>query len=186
MPQAKRTRGPNKRKFVRNIRYIPVSVRLEGGRRIELSPRGTRGDSAPVSKEEIDDRLFDANLDLLFELVDEDQVKETRAKQTTNQRVHPALDQIRNPLGEKYEKGVVVQENFADQGVAVGKIDERGEIQRFKAPGSVDNPIPEIPAEVPPEEASDWLARNKNLEGPEAGLGGLKVVSEVQSDKRRK
>lgn len=184
MPDKKEESAPKKRaapqqKFIRNVRYVPVSIRLDTGRKIDLKPRGYRGDCVPVNKTEMQDDKFVGNMGILFEVIPASEAKEVISKQTTNQQsVHPALNQIRNAYGEPYERGVVVEENFDDQSQTVGVISDRGQITRFKAPGTVDQPLPDIPSDVPPEEASDWLARNAKVEGPEAGIAGLKVIKE--------
>jgi hypothetical protein len=166
--------------YIRNIRAVPVSIRLDTGRKLELRPRGQRGDTLPVNTEEMQDEKFLGNQDLLFEVLTGAEGKKVIQKQTTNQQaVHPALSHLRNERGETYERGVVVEENFQDQGSKVAVVDERGQIQRFRAPGSVDNPLPDIPSDVPAEEVADWVARQKNVEGPEAGLGAVKVTKET-------
>jgi hypothetical protein len=168
-----------KQKYIRNTRHVQVSIRLDTGRRIQLQPRGQRGDTVPVNDEEMQDEKFVGNQDLLFELITESEGKNVIAKQTKNQQaVHPALAQIRTPTGEVYSSGVVIEENFTDQGKVVGVVDERGQIQRFRAPGVADQSLPEVPSDVPPKEHADWLARQKTLEGPEAGLGNIKVTKE--------
>lgn len=168
-----------KNKFIRNIRYVPVSVRLGTGRRIDLKPRGMRGDCAPVNKDEMQDEIYMANEGLLFENITSADAEGVISKQTTNQqKAHPALAQLRNSLGEGYSRGVVVEENYDDQGKVMAAVSDRGVIERFKAPGTVDQPLPDIPDDVPPEEASDWVARNSKIEGPEAGLAGLKIVKD--------
>lgn len=179
MPPAKKTtRRVSTQKYIRNTRYVPVSLRLGTGRKINLQPRGNRGDCAPVNKEETNDEIFLGNLGVLFEVISEAEAKEVIGKQTTNQQqIHPALQQLRNAKGEEYERGVVVEENFDDQSKRVAAINDRGMITRFKAPGTTDMPLPEIPDNIPPEEVSDWLAR-QNTEGPEAGLGGLRVTKD--------
>lgn len=169
-------RGTPAQKYVRNTRYVPVGIRLGTGRRINLQPRGQRGDCAPVSKDEMSDEIFLGNVGLVFEVIPAAEAADVISKQTTNQQTaHPALAQLRNSHGDEYERGVVVEENFEDQGKTVAAISDRGMIQRFKAPGTTDQPLPEIPDGVPPEEVSDWVARNTKVEGPEAGLAGLKV-----------
>lgn len=164
-------------KYIRNIRHVPVGIRLGTGRRIELKPRGERGDCAPVQPDEMQDEIFLGNVDLLFEVISTADAKSVISKQTTNQQsVHPALAAMRSPLGEPYTKGVVVEESNEDQGKVVAAVTERGMITRMKAHGSIDNPIVEIPSDVPPEQVSDWVARQKHIEGPEAGLAGQKIV----------
>lgn len=169
-------RGTPAQKYIRNVRYMPVGVRLGTGRRINLQPRGQRGDCAPVSKDEMSDEIFLGNVGLLFEVIPAAEAADVISKQTTNQQAaHPALSQLTNAKGEQYERGVVVEENYDDQGKKVALVSDRGMIQRFKAPGTTDQPMPDVPADVPPEEVADWVARQKNIEGPEAGLAGLKV-----------
>lgn len=164
--------------YIRNIRYVPVAVRLGSGRRIDLKPRGMRGDTAPVSEDEMNDEIFLGNLDLLFEVIGDKDAKDVIKKQVTNQqRVHPALNQLRNSHGNEYEKGVVIEDNINEEGPTVAAVNDRGMITRFKAPGTTDQPLPTIPSDVPPEEVADWIARNAKIEeGPEAGLGGLRVT----------
>lgn len=175
MPPAKKRTG---QQFIRNVRHVPVSIRLGTGRRIELKPRGQRGDTAPVSKDEMVDEIFMGNENLLFEVISSQDAQKVITKQTTNQQnVHPALNQMRNARGEEYKRAVVVEEYTQEARPTVAAVNDRGEITRFKAPGSVDNPLPEIPSDVPAEEVADWLARQKTIEGPEAGLPpGIKVV----------
>ena len=171
---------PTTTRYIRNVRYCQASIRLGSGRRINLQPRGMRGDCAPVSKEEMNDEIFLANSGILYEIITQSEAKQVVEKQTTNQQsTHPALRGLRNAKGEEMEdKGVVVEESNVDQGKAAGSIDERGMITHFHAVGSVDKPLPNVPAHVPPEEQADWLARNNQTEGPEAGLAGAKITME--------
>lgn len=171
---AKKREAP---KYIRNVREVPVGIRLGTGRRIDLKPRGMRGDCAPVNEDEMDDEIFLGNVGLIFEIIPNAEAKKVIEKQTTNQQsVHPALAVMRNALGEEYEKGVVVVEESEAERPVVAAVNNRGMITRFKAPGTEDNPLPIIPDDVPPEEAADWVARQKNVEGPEAGLAGMKVT----------
>lgn len=175
MPAKRKTTG---QQFIRNVRHVQVSLRLGTGRRIELKPRGQRGDTVPVNKDEMVDEIFLGNVGILFEVIPQAEATKIIEKQTTNQQsLHPALAQMRNALGEEYKRAVVVEEHTTESRPVVAAVNDRGEITRFRAPGSVDNPLPEIPADVPAEEAQDWLARQKTVEGPEAGLApGIKVV----------
>lgn len=164
-------------KFIRNIRAVPIGVRLGTGRRIDLRPRGERGDTAPLKPEEEYDEIFLGNVGLLFEVISADEGKTVIAKQTTNQQsVHPALASMRNEYGQEYTKGVVMVEESAEERPVIASVDERGMITRFKAPGTTDKPLPAVPSHVPPEEQADWIARNAKTEGPEAGLAGRQVI----------
>lgn len=163
--------------FIRNIRQVPVGMRLGTGRRIDLRPRGQRGDTVPLKPEEELDEIFIANIGLLFEVISAEESKKIIAKQVTNQQsVHPALATIRNEYGKEYTNGVVMVEETSEERPTIATVDERGMITRFKAPGTTDKPLPEIPSYVPPEEAADWIARNAKAEGPESGLAGRKVI----------
>lgn len=177
MPQRKR--ASSTKQYIRNIRYMPVSIRLSKDRRIELQPRGNRGDCAPVSEEDMDSTAFSLNKDLLFEVITEDEAKSNVEKQTTNQQaVHPALSQLRSPQGETYKKGVVVQENIEVEGTTVGNINERGMITRYDTLGTVDRPF-QGDGTLQTDEVlaqTDEIARDKSLEGPQAGIGNLKVT----------
>jgi hypothetical protein len=141
--------------YIRNVRFVPVSVRLNAGRKFDLRPRGQRGDTVPVSADEMNDEIFLGNLDVLFEVIPASEAHEVIRKQTTNQRkMHPALAQMRNEYGQEYKKGVVMGENTPEQSFDVGSVDEQGNITRTT--------VQEVPENV--------------QEGPEAGLAGLKVT----------
>lgn len=180
MPPAKKPAAKrNTQKYIRNVRYVQVSVRLGSGRRIALQPRGVRGDCAPVNKDEMNDEIFLGNVGILYEVIPAAEAQEVINKQTTNQIAqHPALQQLRNAKGENYSGGVVVEEELERQATNAGTVDERGMITRYSPIGSVEHPLPEVPQSVPPEEASDWIARQKHIEGPAAGLAGQKVTIE--------
>jgi hypothetical protein len=175
--------------YIRNLRYVPCGLRLGTGRRIDLQPRGQRGDLVPIKEEEREDEIFLGNEGLLFEVISATEAQKVLTKQTHNQQArHPALDAMRNEIGEPYESGVVVEESNEEQGRVVATVSDRGMIHRFKAPGTVDQPLPKIPDSVPPEEQADWVARNvRTPEGPEAGLAGIKVIkAEVQTTNQEK
>lgn len=187
----KRTTKPASPEYVRNTRYTPVSCRVSSERRIELKPRGMRGDMAKLSKSEFEDSRVQANLGLIFEPLSKAQAEKVWNDQLTNQQAHhPALDTLRNDKGEEFDnKDIVVkEETFEDQGVVVAELNDgqmvidRGlGIQRFSGMGTQDNPIP-IPADVDPDEQADWVAR-QNIEGPAAGLGNMNVtMDETQKE----
>lgn len=152
-------------KYIRNIRYVPIACRLGvDKRRIELAARGQRGDMVPLKKGDLEDDIFIKNDGLLFEVISGAEAKKILEQQTTNQqtqKAHPALAQIRNPLGEEYEQDAVktkAEPEFNSQGVTVADlteseggegsnydiaIDRRTGIRRAAVPGSEDNPSPE-------------------------------------------
>jgi hypothetical protein len=140
-----------------------------------------------VSKVELEDPRVQANIDLIFEVLTEAQVKKVWEDQLTNQQAHhPAMETLRNDKGEAFDNPsiVVKEQTFNDQGVTVAEladgqmvIDRGMGIQRFTGVGTQDNPIPQVPQDVPADQQADWLAR-QNVEGPAAGLGNLNVKIE--------
>lgn len=177
MPPAKKPatkKRASTQKWIRNTRGVQVSIRLDTGRRIELLPRGRRGDAVPVSAAEMKDEKFILNKGLLFEIITENEAVQVAEKQDTNRlQVHPAMSQIRNAKGEKYEGDVKMETEEQAQGTVVGQVDDRGMITRSDANGTTDNPI-----RVTSEEKLDEVARRTDLEGPEAGIGDIKVTKE--------
>lgn len=175
------------------------------GRPLLLQPRGMRGDIAPLQKDDLSDAILLDNVALGYvELITEAEAKSAIHKQATNRQAsHPALAALRTETGEEYPEGAVkVEEVFEDQGEVVATLDDgqvvfdrTGNIQR-PDPTAIDNadankesPIRNtaidpaqqaLPAGVAgaqsPGEAADALARNKNAQGPAAGLGGIKRV----------
>jgi hypothetical protein len=169
--------------WVRNLHHIPASITLASGRKIALGPRGQRGDSAPISKTEQNDEIFLANTDLIFEVITKAEAQKAIAKQTTNQQaVHPAMQTVRNELGEEYENtSIVVEKPFEEQSVTVAQTDngqiiiDRGiGIRRFEAPGTTGY---ELEGDVVRErqQAQETAANAQSLED---ALGGAKVKVE--------
>jgi hypothetical protein len=191
-------------KHIRNLRNVHVSLHAKG-RRIELAPRGQRGDIVTLERGDQSDQKFMGDQGVLFELITKADADKAVEKQATNmtQARHPALDIIRNSQGDEYgENAVRLEEESEAQGKVVAELDgeeQRGTrfewgvgIRRAAVPGSADRATPDIPDSVAPEDQAayrlehaeeqarlaDELARNKALEGPAAGLGGLKVTKE--------
>lgn len=168
------TKRKPQQKYIRNLRHVPIAFRMgEDKRRIELKPRGQRGDLIPLKKGDQTDDTFLKNVDLLFEVISTSEVDKITENQTTNQttKQHPAMAAIRNELGEEYEGNpVVVEEEFNSQGRVVANLDDSGNIpidrgtgiRRASIPGSEDRPLPDVPDSIPPEEAADWVARNSD------------------------
>jgi hypothetical protein len=198
---AKRT--SSSKKFIRNTNYSPFRIRLErhdqGKKPIHLAPRGTRGDLAPILKEDLSDPDLQANLALgVIEIITEAEAIEVAKKQTVNQQaVHPALAALKNEKGEEYgDNALVLEKSDEERGVVVAEltdgnitVDGRSGIQRRKpgeAPGTpqtvVGAELNHLPEGREAEYLSDVNARRKDLQGPEAGLGGIQriVVNEPQ------
>lgn len=175
MPPAKKPRQvkPSKKNlWIRNLHYVSARITFENssGRRVELTPRGQRGDSAPLQEgEEIDDR-FILNQGLLFEVITAEEASEVVGKQTTNQQArHPSFKSIRNELGEEYDDDEIkITKPFEQQSYAVAEL-ENGEvaidrgvgIRRAKVPGSADHQLPEIPLSIDAHEQSEYLAEQR-------------------------
>lgn len=191
--------------FIRNRYHTEVSLRFErhdGKRRIELKPRGQRGDFAPIQPADLNEPVLIDNVNIgLIELISAGEAAEIASKQTTNQqKVHPALAVLRNELGEEYgDDAIKLEIPFEQQGVVVAElqdgqvvVDNGTGIRRKRAPGqepaSPDYIAGGAPTHHAPagEEAaylSDLRARAKTLEGPEAGLGGIRTVVVEQTQK---
>ena len=71
-------------KHIRNVLGVDVRLTFDSGRRIELAPRGQRGDMVAVSKEELDDPIFLNNLSSLYEVITNAEATKIREKQFTN------------------------------------------------------------------------------------------------------
>jgi len=128
---APRKAAPKKKnvaKFVRNIRNIIVRCTLENGRRIELKPRGERGDMASLTKDEMDDARVIENVGMIWEILESEQAQDILHKQATNQSVNPtAFDQLLNEYGKPYEGEATVEKVFEKQGEVVATVENTGD-----------------------------------------------------------
>lgn len=197
--------------YVRNLHYVDVGFRLEsqegqGKKRTDLKPRGQRGDLKKISNKDLNDSSLLSQIDIgLVEIITEHEAREVISKQSTNatQIPHPAMASLRNELDQPYEQGAVkVEASFEDQGVVVahlnpqgggaGELPNRGkggiDWEAAKSGISQNAPAGGNPAIISDgfarndaAAAKDAVARRKDLEGPAAGLGGVKVtVGETQ------
>lgn len=171
-PATKRASDYIRNKWGSDVRITLSEVNDE--RRIELKPRGQRGDLARCSKEEWDDDKMDR---ALVELIPSDLATEIMNGQLTNQQTpHSALEALRNPLGQPYAQAPEVQIPFEQQGTVVaglqpgqaqGRLDQTETVvrapgaapQQVPVPGSVQNPVPQSAAMT-----QDWLARQGGSE----------------------
>lgn len=103
-------------------------------RRIELKPRGARGDIFPLEEgDEKDPDLRSSLRDGYVELLGQTAAEEIVAQQTQNiQRVHAPLAMLTNEKGERPEGGfkVDMQTEFNKQGIVVGVIDQSTQGQK--------------------------------------------------------
>lgn len=178
-----------KQYYYLNLRNVPVAWRFEeSDRRVALAARGQRGSYAPVKKGEDTEAAYINNKGLLFEIITAEEAKLIGEKQDTNRngQVHPALQQIRNQLGEPYEGEVVrVNPEKGKQGRVVADLNEEGQIE-FENKGLVQtgtqisgglsikrsSEFPggegyqsdiRVPEDISPEEQAEWV-RNRRQE----------------------
>jgi hypothetical protein len=189
--------------YARNLRGVEVGFRLarqdKGKKRFDLKPRGQRGDLVKLLPEDLeDDTLLNQVNYGVIEIVTAAEAKAALEKQSTNaqQAVHPAMALLRNELGQPYApENIRTEAEFNSQGVTVAQLKpvggEFGEIQfdrDNKGSFNRNQPVNNVGPGGNPAIISDGFARNdsaaqadatarrKDLQGPEAGLGGVNVV----------
>lgn len=190
--------------WVRNLWTGPFALRLERQdkkRRIELKPRGSRGDMFPLEPGDENDQILLTNLNTGFiELIGNTEAKEIIAKQVNNiQQVHTPLAILTNEKGEnKGQMKLKVEQEFNSQGVVVGYQDPNApknaplggivrpgeQIQHFVPTGGAGASVgiapqgPEATARI-----ADDLARRKGVQGrPEDVLGLTVNVDPIQKN----
>lgn len=114
-------------KWVRNGYHAPFSIRLQRQdkkERIDLQPRGQRGDMFPLQPGDESDHIMISNLQTgLIELIGDGQAKRIAEGQTTNIQQHnTTLAMIVNETGEPINK-LTVETEYNQQGVVVGYVD---------------------------------------------------------------
>lgn len=122
-------------KWVRNLYTSPFSLRLQRQsdpktRRIELKPRGVRGDMFPLEPGDENDHVLRANLGRV-EIIGDGIAKRVLEGQTHNiQQTNTTLAMITNEIGEPIKK-LTVETEYNRQGVVVGYVDPNA---KSKAP----------------------------------------------------
>lgn len=178
LPQVSKKPGV---KYIRNIRGIQCRITLKDGkgRRIELDPRGQRGDIEIVNKQEQEDPIYLANLNLLYEEIPAEEAQEIIANQQTNAQnlEHPLWAHLRNEQGKEYtQRHMVVEDSIEEQAIVVAKVEEtpagrftdkNSEVVRSagpqftEAPGSPNHPatkvVDSVPGTISPEEYHEFL-----------------------------
>jgi hypothetical protein len=195
--------------YARNLRNAEVHIRLtrqeKTKKRLELKPRGQRGDLAKLQPEDVEDDELLANVGILVEIITAGEAKDILAKQLNNVQaaVHPAMAMLRNELGQPYRpENIRVEAEFNSQGQTVAYLTPQGgeagalpskgragvdwaaihggqQPQQATAPSAIGgNPaiISDGFAHPDPAAQADAIARIKGLEGPAAGIGGLQVT----------
>lgn len=134
---SKPARRRSTQKYVRNLYATPLGLRLADGTRIELRPRGQRGDIAAITKAQEKDAKLLLNVAVTVEVISEAEARKIVEGQATNQQAfHPALQTIRNELGEEYEQtDVRVEEDPQQQGETVAYLDDDGNVATQRVPG---------------------------------------------------
>lgn len=158
----KRKRAASQKKYYRNLHQVPVSFRLSAadgsryGRRVDLQPRGMRGDVAPVVKGEEDNNIFQMNLNSLFEVITESEASLVTEKQNTNRQAYHPTSALTNENGQPMS--VKVEEEQALRSIPAAKLDGQGQMDVItrtgdttgpaasNAVGTVGNPVPQIPS----------------------------------------
>lgn len=184
-------------KWVRNLYTSPFSLRLQRQsdtktRRIELKPRGVRGDMFPLEDGDEKDHILIANLGRV-EVIGDGTAKRVLAGQTHNiQKTNTTLAMIVNEVGEPIQK-LTVETEYNQQGVVVGYIDPNakpkaplgGILRPDQVPAATDQVAHFVPTGGNPAIISqgpltdnakaavaDKLARIKGVQGrPEEVLG---------------
>jgi len=148
-------------KWIRNAYHSMQVLRLERQdkkRRIELEPRGKRGDIFPLEKDDLKDHnLIIALSSGYIEIIGQREAEEIVEKQTTNMsRVHRPLAILRNERGEAglNNEGMKLQveTEYNSQGVVVGYIqqNQKGEINPKDPFGGIVRQKPEQQAAFVP------------------------------------
>jgi hypothetical protein len=114
-------------KWVRNGYNAPFSLRLQRQdkkERIDLAPRGQRGDMFPLRPEDESDHILIANLQTgLIQLIGDGEAKRIAENQTVNiQKTNTTLAMIVNETGQPINK-LTVETEYNRQGVVIGYVD---------------------------------------------------------------
>lgn len=124
-----------KRIYLRNLHGCESRVNLSDGRKIELKPRGQRGDMESVTADEFKDQKVQDNIGLVYEPLTEESARKVMDKQNTNrQEPHAPFAAITNERGEQYHQAnVPVEKAFEEQGEVVGKIENQPGLKNQEA-----------------------------------------------------
>lgn len=127
---SKSTTAPSTSKslhYIRNLHNMAGGARFDlalNSVRIDLRPRGQRGDMRPVTQEMIDDPVYQFNKGIIFEEIPFDAGQEIIRKQAINQQSGPdTFDLLTNEYGQKYKQvRATVTAPFEQQGQVVANI----------------------------------------------------------------
>jgi hypothetical protein len=152
------------RKWVRNLLSSPFNLRLQRQdkkQRIELKPRGVRGDMFPLEPGDENDHVL---IDAIgyVEIIGDGTARKVAEGQTHNiQKTNTTLAMLRNPLGEPIQKLEVTTE-YNQQGVTVAYLDpaqqeklQKGELSRSR------QALGDLTREQP-EQVAHWVPTGGN------------------------
>lgn len=127
--------------YIRNLYSGAGGARVDltNDIRIQLEPRGRRGDMKLVTEDMVNDPMYQHNLGILFEEVPIDIGKDIIAKQQINlQNDGPTtMELLTNSKGEKYTQvKATLEPSWESQGITVATVDQSGD-GRFTE-GNVD------------------------------------------------
>jgi hypothetical protein len=165
-------------------------------KRTNLKARGRRGDLVKLTSEDLTDQaLLDQVNANLIEIITTNEAQNVVSKQSTNHKeaVHPAMEMLRNELGQKYSADAFrVEAEYNNQGEIVATVEgvnegasrqqiNSGGIQRSTGnvggnPAIVSDGFAEAPSGQEADYHRDQIARQNNTEGPAAGLGNVTVT----------
>jgi hypothetical protein len=128
-----------KRIYLRNLHGCEGRVNLSDGRKIELKPRGQRGDMESVTEQEFKDQKLQDNIGLIFEPLSEESAQEVTEKQNTNrQEPHAPFAAITNERGEQYHQAEVpIEKSFEQQGEVVAKVESQPSLKNQEVRESI-------------------------------------------------
>ena len=160
--KAASTRQPvsSTKKHIRNIRGVDVRLTFDSGRRIQLAPRGMRGDLVAVSKDELEDPIFLNNLGLLYEVISGKDADDVRSKQGTNAstRTQRPEDILTNEKGEAISNVSLDQSNESKGKTLATLQTTEGGVHEEKSIDVVPNTVGPRIAVVPGSDAKDYYS----------------------------
>ncbi len=153
---AAKPRRTSTQKYIRNLYGTPLGIKLASGERMDLLPRGMRGDLMAISKDQEKDHRLIANVGLTVEVIPESEARQVIEGQATNQQsFHPALALLRDPQGRPYEQeDVRMDTDPQNQGEVVAQVDGAGNIAMENVPGKGQRMVRQ-PGSVGPKVATD-------------------------------
>lgn len=121
----KKAQASPKSHYIRNLHNGAGGARVDlDDTRINLRPRGERGDMMIVTEEMTNDPMYQHNIGIIFEEISLEKGKEIISKQQINQQSGPTtMDYITNEKGEKYAQvKATITPSYEAQGVTVAEI----------------------------------------------------------------